>query len=211
MSSGVQPVFNLNEKTGGGFGGSEWLWVVVLFVLLGGGGNLFGNKGNAATQADIQRGFDYSNEMSQMRGLTYGQANSTYALTNDINGLEKTVMQGNFGIMQQLAQNQQSAQMCCCETNRNIDAVRTEGYRNTCSIVEAIKEDGEKTRAMFSAYQMAELKAKLEERDRQLMTANILNGQTSQTADLIQRLRPAPIPAFIVPNPSAPTGTTPTT
>ena len=78
--SGVQPVFNLNEKTGAGFGGSEWLWVVVLFVLLGGGGNLFGNKGNTATQADIQRGFDYSNEMSQMRGLTYGQANSTYAL-----------------------------------------------------------------------------------------------------------------------------------
>lgn len=77
MSSGVQPVFNLNEKTGGGFGGSEWLWVVVLFVLLGGGGNLFGNKGNAATQADIQRGFDYSNEMSQMRGLTYGQTAQT--------------------------------------------------------------------------------------------------------------------------------------
>lgn len=112
----------------------------------------------------------------------------------------------------QLAQNQQASQMCCCETNRNLDAVRTEGYRNTCSIVEAIKEDGEKTRAMFSAYQMAELKAKLEERDRQLMAANILNGQTAQTADLVQRLRPAPVPAFIVPNPLAPTGTTtPTT
>ena len=102
--------------------------------------------------------------------------------------------------------------MCCCETNRNIDAVRTEGYRNTCSVVEAIKEDGEKTRAMFSAYQMAELKAKLEERDRQLMAANILNSQTAQTADLVQRLHPAPVPAFIVPNPLAPTGTTtPTT
>ena len=110
-----------------------------------------------------------------------------------------------MAMMQQLGQNQQSAQMCCCETNRNIDAVRTEGYRNTCSIVEAIKEDGEKTRAMFSAYQMAELKAKLEERDRQLMEANILNSQTAQTADLVQRLRPAPVPAFIVP---APTGTT---
>lgn len=97
---------------------------------------------------------------------------------------------------------------CCCETNRNIDAVRTEGYRNTCSIVEAIKEDGAKTRAMFSEYQMAELKAKLEERDRQLMEANILNSQTAQTVDLVQRLHPAPVPAFIVP---APTGTTPTT
>ena len=66
----------------------------------------------------------------------------------------------------------------------------------------------EKTRAMFSAYQMAELKAKLEERDRQLMEANILNSQTAQTVDLVQRLHPAPVPAFIVP---APTGTTPTT
>lgn len=124
-----------------------------------------------------------------------------------------TMMQGKTPAeRQQLAQNQQASQMCCCETNRNIDAVRTEGYRNTCSIVEAIKEDGEKTRAMFSAYQMAELKAKLEERDRQLMAANILNGQTAQTADLVQRLRPAPVPAFIVPNPLAPTGTTtPTT
>lgn len=61
---------------------------------------------------------------------------------------------------------------------------------------------------MFSAYQMAELKAKLEERDRQLMEANILNSQTAQTVDLVQRLRPAPVPAFIVP---APTGTAPTT
>lgn len=101
-----------------------------------------------------------------------------------------TMLQGKTPAeMQQLGQNQQAAQMCCCETNRNIDAVRTEGYRNTCSIVEAIKEDGEKTRAMFSAYQMAELKAKLEEKERQLMTANILNSQTAQTVDLVQRLR----------------------
>lgn len=44
------------------------------------------------------------------------------------------------------------------------------------------------------------------------MAANILNGQTAQTTDLVQRLHPAPVPAFIVPNPSASTGTTtPTT
>lgn len=52
MALSLSSFLNLNEKTGGGFGGSEWLWVVVLFVLLGGGGNLFGNKGNAATQPE---------------------------------------------------------------------------------------------------------------------------------------------------------------
>lgn len=80
------------------------------------------------------------------------------------------------------------------------------------ALMSLIGSDPRFQRAMFSAYQMAELKAKLDERDRQLMAANILNGQTAQTADLVQRLRPAPVPAFIVPNPSASTGTTtPTT
>lgn len=35
-----------------------------------------------------------------------------------------------------------------------------------------------------------------------------LNEKTAQTVDLVQRLRPSPVPAFIVP---APTGTAPTT
>ena len=95
-----------------------------------------------------------------------------------------------------------------CEVNRNIDAVRADGYKNTCEIVNAINADGEKARAMFNAYQMQELRDRLEEKDRQLMTANILNSQTAQTADLMQRLRPAPIPVFVVSNPLATTTTT---
>lgn len=209
--SGVQPVFNLNEKTAGtnGFDGSAWLWIVVLFVLLGGGFGGFGNRGgNALTQAELQNGFNHSDTMSQIRGITYGQADATYALNNAINGLEKTMLQNNFNISQQICQTGQTIQNGFCEVNRNIDAVRAEGYRNTCEIVNAINADGEKTRAMFNAYQMQELRDRLEEKDRQLMTANILNSQTAQTADLMQRLRPAPVPAFVVANPLATTTTT---
>lgn len=209
--SGEQPVFNLNEKTGNmnGFDGSAWLWIVVLFVLLGGGFGGFGNRGgNALTQTELQNGFNHSDEMSQIRGITYGQADATYALNNAINGLEKTMLQGNYGISQQICQTGQMIQNGFCEVNRTIDAVRADSYKNTCEIVNAINADGEKTRAMFNAYQMQELRDRLEEKDRQLMTANILNSQTAQTADLMQRLRPAPIPAFVVSNPLATTTTT---
>lgn len=202
---GVQPVFNLNEKATGseGFNNSAWLWIVVLFVLLGGGFGGFGNRngGNALTQAELQQGFDHNDAMSQLRGITNGQAESTYTLNNAINGLAQIVSNGNYNITQTM-------QNGFCEVNRNIDAVKAEGYRNTCEIVNAINSDGEKTRAMFSAYQMQELRDRLEDKDRQLMTANILNSQVAQTADLMQRLRPAPIPAFVVSNPLATASTT---
>ena len=36
---------------------------------------------------------------------------------------------------------------CCCEVNRNIDALRFENSKNTCEIVNAIRDDGAATRA----------------------------------------------------------------
>lgn len=202
--SGVQPVFNLNEKTTGnmsGFDGSAWLWIVVLFVLLGGGFGGLGNRGgNALTQAELQNGFNHSDTMAQIRGITYGNADATYALNNAINGLEKTVMNGNYGLQQSL-----------CSIERNIDSIKAEGYQNTCAVVNTIKDDGEKTRAMFTNYQMQELRDRLEEKDRMLLAANMNTSQIAQTAELMGRLRPAPIPAFTVPNPFTTTTTTTTT
>lgn len=37
---------------------------------------------------------------------------------------------------------------CCCTTNRNIDSVKAEAYKNTCDITTAIHAEGEATRAL---------------------------------------------------------------
>ena len=71
-----------------------------------------------------------------------------------------------------LAENRFASQNCCCETNRNIDAVRYEGAKNTCDITSAIHAEGEATRALINANTMQALRDKLEDRDRELMTAN---------------------------------------
>ena len=41
---------------------------------------------------------------------------------------------------------------CCYETNRNIDNVKFENAQNTCAITTAIHEEGEKTRALITAF-----------------------------------------------------------
>ena len=195
------------------------MWMIAIFALMGGGGFGWGNRGNGLTQAEMQAGFNHQDEMGQIRGITYGLSDSTFALNNSIlnahSGLEKTIMQGNYDLGSQLAENRFAQQQCCCETNRNIDSVKAENYQNTCTITSAIHEEAEKTRALITANTMQELRDKLADRDRDLQSATFNLSQVMQSAALVNQLRPYPTPAYITASPyqaiTGGGGTTPTT
>ena|GEM_PF-4065234 len=79
----VPLVANIDGNGNNGWGGDGgWLWIIVVFALLfgwgnGGFGGWGGNNGGgyvatAATQADIQRGFDNSAVISKLDGITNG-------------------------------------------------------------------------------------------------------------------------------------------
>ncbi len=216
--NGIQPVMPITGGYGDGFGcgGGMWfMWLVVIFALMGGGGFGFGNRAGL-TQAEMQAGFNHQDEMSQIRGVTYGLADSTFALNTTMlqgqAGLEKTVMQGNYSLGSQLAENRFAQQQCCCETNRNIDSVKAENYQNTCKITSAIHEEAEKTRALITANTMQELRDKLADRDRALQSANFNLSQVVQNATIVGQLKPYPTPAYIVNSPyQSSTGGTTTT
>ena len=80
------------------------------------------------------------------------------------------------------------------ETNRNIDAVRAENYKNTCEITNAIHKEGELTRALMTQNTIQELRDELQSAQLQL-------GNLSQTANIIGALRPFPQPAYITCSP----------
>lgn len=208
---GITPVMNVGTPAanyGDGWGGGcgAWLmWVIVIFAMMGGGGwGGFGNR-SGLTQAEMQQGFNHQDEMGQLRGVSYGLADSTFSLNTTMlqgqAGLEKTVMQGNYALGSQLAENRFAQQNCCCETNRNIDAVRAEGYRNTCELKTAIHDEAEKTRGMMMASQIQDLRDRLADRDRDLQSANFNLSQVMQSAALVNQLRPFPQPAYITASP----------
>ena len=87
------------------------------------------------------------------------------------------------------------------QTNRNIDAVRFEGAKNTCEITTAIHNEGEATRALINANTMQALRDKLADKDRELMTANFQLSQQAQNAYLINEIRPCARPAYLTCSP----------
>lgn len=205
MSPAAQPVYSVGG--GDSDGGSAWMWVMMLFFLLawggGGGGFGFGNQGaaeGALTRADLCNEFNFNNLNRSVLGIQNGLCDGFYAMNNGIlNGFSSQtaqMQQGFFGTERAIAENRFAQQNCCCETNRNIDAVRYENSQQTCEIANAIHAEGEATRALINANVMQDLRDRLQDE-------KLANSQCAQNAYLINQLQPVAKPAYITCSPYA--------
>lgn len=186
----LQKDANDNEGMFGGNGS----WVFFLFFLLAWGGNFggWGTGNNQAMQGALTRGelcqdMNFQSLENGVRGIQQGLCDGFYAMNTGI-------LNGFSGVNNAVQQAQFAQQNCCCETNRNIDSVKYENAKNTCDIVNAIKADGDATRALMTQNEIQSL------RD-QLQTANFQLSQQAQSANIIGQLRPTPIPAYVTCSP----------
>lgn len=220
-STGVMPVVDMNRNNDCYGGGAMFMWVIVIFALLGGWGFNRGNNGSdaaavfangAMTRNEVSSGFDFQTLDRGIRGIQNGLADGFYAQNSGILNLEKSVLQNGFGIEKTvmqgdnqlgagLAENRFAMQNGFCEVNRSIDALKADAYKNTCEITNAIHGEAEKTRALITGNAIQELRDKLADRDRDLQNATFQLSQVAQTARLTETLRPFPQPAYITNSP----------
>lgn len=183
------------DRDDGFDGQGSWFWIVVLFLFMFGfGGNGFGRNGEALTRADLCQDFNFNDLQNGVRGIQNGLCDGFYAQNT-------TMLNGFNSIGNQIAESRFAQQNCCCETNRNIDSVRAENYKNTCEITTAVHAEGEATRALINSNTMQALRDKITEKDQELQTANFHLSQQAQNATLISALRPFPQPAYITCSP----------
>lgn len=192
MTDGITPVMNVGGDNGGLFGGSDGggLWVFFLFFLLAWGGNGIGGfgGGNAGTGLNmISNDFMYTNLNQSLGRLSDGITQGFTGISNGLCNLGYENL-SNFKDM--------SAQMasCCCETNRNIDAVRYENAKNTCDIIQASNANTDRILGYLTQNEIQSL------RD-QLQSANLALSNTAQTSTIINAVRPFPSPAYVTCSP----------
>lgn len=171
-----------------------------------------GDNGNSLTQAELFDGLGRQDILGNQReiqqslcgissAMQTGFGNIRYDNLQNVMGLQNAMTSGFYGVNSGLAENRFAQQQCCCETNRSIDAVRSEAYKNTCDITTAIHAEGEATRALINENTMQALRDKLADRDRDLLYANFQNSQYLQNSYLVDALRPVSRPAYITCSP----------
>lgn len=196
------------------FGGNS-TWVFFLFFLLAwGNGGFFGGGNNASREGELTRAELYSGlgqqdvfrnqaeiatELSAFeRDATNNWGNIRYDNLQNTNTLQSAMTNGFYNIGTQLNENRFAQQQCCCETNRNIDAIRYENAKNTCDIIAANTANTQRIMDMMTQNQMQAL------RD-ELSTARAALSNNIQTQNILGALQPTPRPAYVTSSPYAAT------
>ena len=198
--------------TGGnrdGLGGDGGWWILIILLALFGG---FGNRGGigggeqCATPADLQRGFDNQGVTNKLNGLENAFASLGYDQLAQMNGLNSTIMQTGFGLQSSLdgGFNGLSRQLadCCCENRATIAQVRYDMATQACDLGHRIDGVGDRIHEELTAIRMEQKNERIAELTQQLNAANLAASQVAQNQYLVNALRPSPVPAYSVPNPS---------
>lgn len=226
-----------NGNNNGWNGDGAWLiWIVLIFALFGFGGFGFGGFGGGggamqgyATQADIQRGFDTSNIISKLDGITNGLSDGFYAmntgLMNGFNGVDRAVCDLGYNVQQgfnttniALMQGQNALQTqlanCCCENREGQAQIRYDMAAQACDTRQTVQNSARDIIDNANANNRAILDFLVNDKIATLTAENqSLKFAASQTAqnqfitqvgsDIVNRLQPPAIPAYTVPNPNA--------
>ena len=199
-----------------GFGNNGW----------GGNGGSAGATAAAYTDSAIQRGFDTQSILGKLDGISNGICDGIYAVNNSMltgfNGINTNVMQTGFGIQQAInadtvanMQNTNALQShlanCCCETREAIQGVNYNMAQNTCALQntmntntrDIIDSQNAGTRAILD-YLCNEKISSLQAENNDLRRAASQDRQSalltteiaSQTQQIINAVRPTPVPAY---------------
>lgn len=186
--NGTDALAIMNSRNNGygygydGFGGG-WFWIIILLFFCRGGN--WGDNQTLTSEEFIKRDIFNTNQ-----------------------NVSNTACQTQRDILE----NRYTNQLCCCETQKEILQSRYDNALQTqtlaaqvaqccCDLKTAIHAEGEETRGLIQANTIQDLRDRINERDRELQSAQFQISQVAQTSNIVDTLRPYPQPAYITYSP----------
>lgn len=153
------------------------------------GGNAAANANGALTRAEMQTGFDNQTIFNKLNGLENGLSDGFYAqnttmlngfagtqaaLANGFAGTNAAIANSTASLIQAVDNQRFAQQQCCCETNRNIDAVRYEAAQNTSAIMQADSQNTQKILDAITGNRMADMQNQINQLQLQSALCNVV-------------------------------------
>ena len=206
------------------------LFILILMGGWGNGyGYGYGGGGGTvnAVNADVQRGFDQSAIINGLNGVSAaintGFSGAEISRCNAQANVLQTLNNNQANLSTQLNTIAMNQQNCCCENRAGLAdlkyTVATEACADRSAVSDALRDviasNTANTQAILDKLCQQEIDA-LKAQNQQLQmqsylanlaasqnaqTGQILTDNAAQTTALLRALNPAPIPAYVVPNP----------
>lgn len=206
----VMPVSPMGNNGGfGDMGGNGW-WIILLFLLLGFGGNWnnggFGGNG-------VQEGFNQAAITSGLASIQNSINDVQGAICNGFSQAEIANNARQMSDMQQMFSMQSQLQQCCCDNRAGIESLRATIASENCADRQAVADGVQRILDQMCNDKIDAKNERIADLERQLTMANLAASQGAQTAAILanneaqttaleQYLAPTPRPAYIVQNPN---------
>ena len=207
-------MYGNNGGFGNGFFGGDGIWAIVLLALLfnGGWGNGFGgNNGwnNVATTDFVSSEFTQRDINQLSNTTTTGFGNLSTQLCNCCSDINSNIANGFYNTANNLcnlradlllgnANTQRDVLMQTTQLENQLGMTSLQGLARLdsccCDIKNAIREDGEQTRALITQNTIQDL------RDRLTAAKDVISDR-EQTDTLLAKLQPTPTPSYLVSSP----------
>ena len=171
----------------GMWGDGSFMWIFALLILAGGGfngfgwGNGFGYQPQYATQDFVQNGVNFNNLLDQNRDILNAISKDTADTITAIKDGNAATIREFGNVESALATAIQQQQTCCCEVQRNIDAVNYNAALNTASINANTTAQTQKILDAISNNRMADMQNQINELQLANATSNVLRYPNSWT------------------------------
>jgi len=169
---------DIASVTGDNFGGgNSWIVLIILFAMIfGWGGNGFGgNRTDDSAVLAGQRADAISRQINQvgdgLSSLGYSQLQQMDANTASING---NITSEGRALQAQLSN-------CCCENQRNTDALRYDMTVQNNAITTAIHAEGEATRNLIQQNKIETLQQKVNQLELASSLGNVVRYPVATT------------------------------
>lgn len=184
-------------------GAGAWFWIIIILFAFW-GNNGWGNNGNGV-QENIDSRFLERDIFSTNQNVSTTGAGINSNICDTKYDLGTALLENRYTNQLGLQNLGTQMQNCCCETNRNIDSVR---YDNLLTAKDAQMQLAEcccRLEAGNLANTQKILDKLCDNEINQLRTdlqsAQLQISQLSQTSNIVNTLRPTPIPAYITCSP----------
>ncbi len=179
-----------------GFGGGNWIWIILLAFLFRGNGWGNGGESPLVSEEFIKRDIFNTNQ----------NVSATSCQT------QRDVLENRYTTQLGLQQLGAQSQACCCETQKEILQSRYDAALQAqsmqaqiasccCDLKTAIHAEGEATRGLIQSNTIQDLRDRLEQSQRENLANTLVSSNQAQTQNLIGTLRPFPQPAYITCSP----------
>lgn len=210
-----------------GFGNTGAWWIIIIIVLFGWGRGGYGFGGYGSDGSGAVNNYVLSSDFSMLSrqlsdgfnsqerkldSITNGLCDGFYTNAQLINGVNTNILTTGNTITSQLADVGFGIKDCCCQQLRAIDGINFNNAQNTTAITNTINSGlqavmqncNNNYRSLHDElvnFRIEDKNNQIAALQTQLNNAELRASQEGQTREIINTIRPCPIPAYQSCNP----------